>query len=128
MKNKNINFKEKIDAGELSKSQINAERILRRIHIHDLDSGGVFTEITGSQGSGKTSVMLSFVDYTLKRYPEEKIFWSNTYYAPIQSLRIGTDKHHIMVKKDSGVTFHNRKARLKQINPDVTFFTDFDEL
>jgi hypothetical protein len=36
---------------EITKSEINAERILKRIHVHDLDSGGVFTEITGSQGS-----------------------------------------------------------------------------
>jgi len=60
---------------EITKSEINAERILKRIHVHDLDSGGVFTEITGSQGSGKTSVMLSFMDYTIRHYPEEKIFF-----------------------------------------------------
>jgi len=39
----------------LSKSEINAERILRRCHVHDLDSGGVFSEITGCQGSEKQS-------------------------------------------------------------------------
>ena len=60
----------------MTKSQINAEKILKRIHIHDLDSGGVFTEITGSQGAGKTSVMLSFMDYTMRHYPNEKIFFA----------------------------------------------------
>jgi len=67
----------------LCKSEIIAEKILKRIHIHDIDSGGVFTEITGSQGSGKTSVMLSFMAYTMKNYPNEKIFWSSCYYAPL---------------------------------------------
>ena len=42
---------------ELSKSEINAERILKRCHIHNLDSGGVFSLITGSQGSAKTRNM-----------------------------------------------------------------------
>jgi hypothetical protein len=48
----------KMEKLELSKSEVNAERILKRIHIHDLDSGGVFTEVTDSQGSGKTSILL----------------------------------------------------------------------
>ena len=124
---KNIENDEDID-NELSKSEIIAERLLRRCHVHDFDSGGMLSLITGGMGSGKTSVMLSFVDYTLQHYPNEKIFWSNTYYAPIQSVRIGIEKHHIMIKKDSDVTFHNRKARLKQVYPKITYFKDFDEL
>jgi hypothetical protein len=119
---------EYFDKNQCSKSEINAERILKRIHIHDLDSGGIFTEITGSQGSGKTSVMLSFMDYVINKYPDEKIFWSNCYYAPLQSVKIGTKKHHIMLKQDSNVTFHDRTAHLKQINPLITYFKTFDEL
>lgn len=113
---------------ELSKSKINAERILKRIHVHDLDSGGVFTEITGSQGSGKTSVMLSFMDYTIRHYPDEKIFFSNTYDAPLQFVKIGQDNFNIMIKQGAGVTFHDRNQRLKQLYPKVTTFKDFDDL
>ena len=112
----------------MSKSEINAERILKRIHLHDYDSGGVFTEITGSQGAGKTSVMLSFMDYTLRNYPNEKVFWSNTYNAPFQFVKIGADCFNIMVKQGAGVTFHDREKRLKQIKPNVTFFKDLDDL
>jgi len=118
------NFKK----NEMSKSEINAERILKRIHVHDFDSSGVFSFITGAQGFGKTSVMLSFMDYTIKNYPDEKIFFNNCYNAPLQFVKIGKDKFHIMVKKDSGVTFHDRSARSKKIYPDVTFFKDFDDL
>lgn len=112
----------------LSKSEINAERILKRIHIHDLDSGGVFTEITGSQGSAKTSVLLSFIDYGIRNYTNEKIFFSNCYNAPLQFVKIGENKFHIMVKKNSGVTFHDRTNRLKHINPKITYFTDYNDL
>jgi RecA/RadA recombinase len=113
---------------ELSKSEIIAEKILKRIHVHDIDSGGVFTEITGSQGSGKTSVMLSFMAYTMKNYPNEKIFWSSCYYAPLQFVKIGKDNFHIMVKQNSGVTFHDRNQRLKQIYPEITYFKDYQDL
>ena len=113
---------------ELSKSEINAERILKRIHIHDPDSGGVFTEVTGSQGSAKTSVLLSFMNYTLEHYPGEKVFWSSCYFAPLQFVKIGKDKFNIMVKRGCGVSFHDRNQRLKQIYPKTCKFKDFDEL
>jgi len=112
----------------MTKSQINAERILKRIHIHDLDSGGVLTEVTGSQGSGKTSAMLSFMDYTIRHYPKEKVFFSNCYNAPFQFVKIGKDNFTIMVKQGAGITFHDRNQRLKEIKPKVTYFQDYDDL
>lgn len=116
------------DQVKQTKSERNAKRILRRCHVHDFDSGGVFTLITGCQGSGKTSTMLSFVDYTLKHHPDEKVFFSNTYNAPLQSIKIGQSKHHIMVRKDAGITFHDRRNKLKQVYPNLTEFTDMDDL
>ena len=113
---------------DITKSEIIAERLLRRIHCHDFDSGGILSLITGGMGSGKTSTMLSFVDYTLSHHPDEKVFWSNTYNAPIQSLRIGMDKHHIMILDNTNVTFHDRTQRLKQIYPKLTRFKDFNDL
>ena len=116
------------DEDELTKSEILSERILRRIHIHNYDDGGILSFTTGGMGSGKTSTMLSFAEYTLKHYPNEKLFWSNTYFAPIQSLKIGLEQHHIMVKENSNVTFHDRTKKLVEIHPDITTFKDFDEL
>jgi hypothetical protein len=112
---------------DLSKSEFNAKRILKRCHMHDQDAGGVFSLITGSQGSAKTSVLISFMNYAMQHQPDEKIFFSNCYFAPLQFPKIGRDRFHIMVKKDSGVTFHDRSARLKQIYPSVTRFTDFQD-
>lgn len=111
-----------------SRSSKEAKRILKRCHVHDFDSGGVFTLLTGMQGSGKTSVMLSFCDYTLQHYPEEKVFFSNTYFAPLQSIKLGKEKHHILVAKDAGITFHDRRNKLKQVYPEVTEFTTMDDL
>jgi hypothetical protein len=118
----------KNENNELSKSEVLAAKILKRCHIHDMDSGGVFTFITGGMGTGKTSIMLSFCNYTLLHYPDEKAFWSNTYNTPIQSIKIGLEHHHIMVKDGSGVSFHDRNQKLAKISPDVTCFKDYDEL
>ena len=125
---KNNYYQKENEPLDLSKSEINAERILKRIHVHDPDSGGVFTEVTGSQGSGKTSVLLSFMDYTLRHYPQEKIFWSNCYNAPLQFVKIGKDRFHILVEKESGITFHDRNAKLKLIYPEVTTFKGYEDL
>jgi hypothetical protein len=122
------NFIDENEAEGISKSEILAQRILTRIHVHDYDSGGVFSFITGGMGTGKTSTMLSFADYTLKHCSGEKIFWSNTYFAPIQSLKIGLKKHNLMVLKDGKVTFHDRVNKLQQIHPEVTHFDDYDDL
>lgn len=126
MKNQ-INYEEN-EACDLSKSEVNARRILKRIHIHDMDQGGTFSLTTGCQGSAKTSIMLSFLDYTLIHYPMEKIFWSNCYFSPMQFVKIGQGKFHIMVKEGSGVTFHDRTNKLKQVYPKVTYFKDYQDL
>ena len=111
-----------------TKSEVVADQIRNRIHGHDPDHGGVFLEITGAPGSGKTSTMLSLIRTEIKNHPNEKVFFSNTYFAPMQSLRIGLKNHKILVKRGANVTFHDRDKKLKRIYPEVTYFSDFDEL
>lgn len=111
-----------------TKSEENAQTIMERVHKHTQDEGGVFTLTTGSQGSAKTSVNLSFADYTILHHPTEKVFYSNCYNAPLQFPKIGNDKWTIMVKKDAGITFHHRGKKLKKIYPDVIEFDDFTDL
>jgi len=112
---------------DLSKSEINAQRILARCHLRNQDEGGTFSLITGSQGAGKTAVLLSFMNYTLQHHAEEKVFFSNCFNSPLQFPKIGKGRYHIMVEKDSGITFHDRDQRLKPIYPDVTVFNDFQD-
>jgi len=119
------------DSGvEISRTEIEAKEIMKRIVHHDQDTGGVYVEVTGAQGSGKTSVMLGFLEQILKFYPNEKIFWSSSYKSPLQFLKLGEenyDKIKFLVKEGSGVYFVNRKTG-KKIDLNVTYFTDFDDL
>lgn len=111
----------------LTKSEFNARRILGQIHRPTLDSGGSFTVVTGSPGSAKTSVMLSFCDYAIRNHKKHKIFFSNSYGVPLQFVKLGKDCFDIMVLKGSGVTFHDRNDRRKQIFPRVIYFDDFED-
>jgi hypothetical protein len=108
-----------------SRPQIEAQNIIRRMHSQDMDSGGVFTQVTGGQGTGKTSIMLSFVKFTMQNYPDQKVFWSDCYKAPLQSLKAGLENCHFMVKKGSGVTFHDRNNKLAEVTEHInpTYFT-----
>lgn len=115
------------DEVDLTKSEVNSQYILSRCHLRNPDEGGVFTLVTGSQGSGKTSVLISFLNYTLTHHPEEKCFFSNCLNSPIQFPKIGKDRYVIMVEKDSGITFRDRDQHLKQINPYVIVFDGFQD-
>jgi len=122
MKNDNLN-----EEDHISKGEIEAERILKRLHVHDLDAGGIFSLITGAQGTSKTSVMLSFMDYAIEHHPNEKIFWSGTYNAPLQFVK-SKHPYQIMVKKGSGVRFFDRNDGLKEIFPEVIYFNDYADM
>ena len=71
----------------MSKGKDKAQKIMKRIHVHNEDDGGIFTFTTGSMGSGKTAVMLSFLDYTLLHHPKDKVFVSEGYNTPIQVFK-----------------------------------------
>jgi len=108
-------FETEIEEEEnISRVTKEGKHILTVINQHDLDHGGNFVEVTGSQGSGKTSAMLGLMSYTMQHHSEEKVFWSSSYDAPLQFIKIGQNKKEIfercnfLVLKDSGVTFHDR--------------------
>lgn len=107
----------------VSRLEIEAENILKRIHSQNRDVGGILAQVTGGQGTGKTSIMLSFAKYTWTNYPDQKIFWSECYKAPLQSIKAGVENLNFMVKKDSGVTFHDRNNSLKEVTVPITSFT-----
>lgn len=125
--NENNNNFENNTTKRLTKSQVHAKRILEMIHRPNLDMGGVFSLVTGSPGSAKTSVMLSFCDYAMRHHKKHKIFFSNGYGVPLQFVKLGHDSFDILVKKDSGVTFHDRTNHRKEIFPNVKYFDTFEE-
>lgn len=111
----------------VSKQEIVAEQILKRIHIHDQDKGGTFTLLTGSPGTGKTGVMCSFTDYTTIHHPNDKIFWSECYRAPLQSLKLKS-KVQYMVKNDINAHFRNRDDKLSCVDVPIVYFDDYIDL
>jgi len=111
-----------------SKLEIIGMELLKRIHLHDYDSGGVFTLTTGAQGSAKSAILLSFTDYTIKHHPNEKIFWSECYKAPLQIFKLKTKKYDFYIKEDTHLIFRERNKKLEQKKIPYTFFKTYDEL
>jgi len=107
----------------VSRLEIEAEKIMQRIHCQDKDEGGVLTQITGGQGTGKTSIMISFARYTWIHHPDQKIFWSECYGAPLQSLKAGIENINFMILEGQNITFHNRNKKLKRVKFPITYFT-----
>jgi len=112
-----------------TKLEVLGQKILQRIHRHDENQGGVLTETTGGMGSGKTSIGLSFANYTMNNYPKEKIFWSECYNTPLQFYKLKRpEKYHIMVRKNSNVVFRDRNNKLQLINLKPTYFESFSDM
>lgn len=108
-----------------SRQEKTGEKIMDRIITHQKKFGGVIVEVTGAMGVGKSSTILHFADYFIRRYPDEKNYFSNGYGVPFQFEDIG--KYDIMVKVHSGVKFYDRMTG-KRKHIDVTYFSDFEDL
>lgn len=102
--------------------------IMDRIHAQNEDIGAIFLEATGIPGVGKTAVILAFLEDTLLNHPDQKCFWRNPYNAPFQFTKLKKAQWEIMVEKDSGITFHDRDLRNKEIFLPIDTFDDFDDL
>ena len=59
----------------------------QRIMLRDSSIGGMVLECLGVQGSGKTSFMLSIAEDIINDYPDELIFWRDSYYSQCQFNR-----------------------------------------
>lgn len=121
------------DENEIKKVEYIGKMLSKRILSHDEDYGGVYVEVTGAQGSGKTSAMLSWMEYLLNHHPEDRVFWSSSYDAPLQFMKFVETKEdlhkiHIMVQEGSNVIFKDRRKKGKKLDLFLTTFTDFDDL
>ena len=110
----------------VSKSEIEGEKLLHHLLGQTQDFGGAFSCITGGMGGGKTSAMFSWMVYNLKHYPTQKIFFSETYGAPLQCFKllskIPKEKLHFLVMENSNVVFRDRKKHLQEVNLNTTHF------
>ena len=113
----------------VSKQEIIAERILTRMNVQDQDAGGLFTMTTGGQGVGKTSSMLAFAEYCALNHPKQKIFWSESYDAPLQAFKVkDSKKWNIMIKSGQNIIFRDRDKHLEERKFNVVYFNDFNDL
>lgn len=112
----------------VSKPEIEGQTILRQLLGQRDEYGGALCYITGAMGGGKTSAMLSWMVYTLMYYPKQKIFFSETYDAPLQSFKLKRENVKFFVKEDSGVVFRDLNRKLKITNLGEEKFSSFEEL
>ena len=99
----------------VSKPEIIGQKLMERVLSRNQDYGGILGEITGAQGTGKTSVLLSLTHRTIKRNPDEKIFWREQTNAPIQIFKLGLDKINFMIPEDESIVFRDRDAKLEHV-------------
>jgi hypothetical protein len=119
----------------MSKRKGKAKKIMKRIHVHDEDEGGIYSFTTGAMGSGKTAVMLSFLDYTLLHHKKDKVFVSECYNTPIQVFKsniIRNDFSKICFWFKKGVSFQlrDRQKAFKNVTYKfpVRYFNGFGDL
>jgi len=74
-------------------------------------TGGCANEILGPQGTGKTSLMLSYACRVMEENPDEIIIWRDSYQSPCQFNRV--KKWEIFVEK--GTNLQIRDINLNEI-------------
>jgi len=99
----------------VSKPEIIGHKLMERVLSRNKDYGGILGEITGAQGTGKTSVLLSLTHRTIERNPDEKVFWREQTNAPIQIFKLGLDKINFMIPEDDSIVFRDRDTKLEEV-------------
>lgn len=104
--------------------------IMFRIKNQVKELGGVFTESTGMQGSGKTAFMLSMCSDNMIKHPDQKNFWRNTYDSPFQFTKLKPGSWEILVEKGADVTFYERLPGLPSVDLEAYTknFSGFEDL
>lgn len=73
------------------------------IMTRDYARGGYLLECAAVPGSGKTSLLLSLYEDTIERYPDELVFFRDSYNSQCQFNRV--EKWHIMAEKGVDLRF-----------------------
>jgi len=102
-------------------SFINSEIIMSR----KTSFGGCTNEILGPQGTGKTSLMLSYVCRIMEMYPDEIVIWRDSLQSQCQFNRI----KDWQIYAQEGVSLVFRDIyRDEVIDVPILFFDDFSKL
>lgn len=102
------------------------KRILERIFQRDYDQGGVFVELTGISGSGKTSLSFNIADEIMNRYPDEPLFFRDSTQSPVQFVKL--PNWRLFFEEGSGLEIIDKKNGEREPDVPIKTFSDFDEL
>lgn len=101
--------------------------LLDRIFKRDFSIGGSFTECTGSQGCGKTSLLLGFAEKIIRTYPGELVLWRESIDCPAQWNKFNGEVR-ILVEKNYKITIRNQVDRSIAKEIEIIYFEGLDEL
>ena len=107
------------------------KKLVEMVMDRNPDFGGDFIEISGAQGTSKTSCLLTFLGHTLKNHPKEKAFFREQVDAPLQIFKLGIenfDKIDFLFQESANVVFRDRADHLKELDLPHKTFTDFEDL
>ena len=91
----------------------------------NLGRGGCADEILGPQGTGKTSLMLSYALEIMEQHPEEIIIWRDSYQSPCMFNRV----NNWQIFAEKGVNLEFRDIyRDETIELPITVFENYNEL
>ena len=115
----------------MSKTNVIGKKLFEQLMARNYDHGGDLVEITGAQGTSKTSCLLTFCSFTMEKFPNEKNFFREQVEAPLQIFKLGEkyfDKIDFFIKESSNAVFRNRNKRLKEVDLPHQTFKTYDEL
>ena len=95
------------------------KQIYELLMTRDYARGGYLLECAAVPGSGKTSLLLSIFEDTIDRYPDELIFFRDSYNSQCQFNRV--EKWHIMAENGVNLRFLELPS-MKEISLPVTNF------
>jgi hypothetical protein len=114
-------MKENYERTNKTATQVRLGKILfDRLFQRDKNYGGIFAEITGLPGTGKTGVMIDIAKRILKMNEingtDEKVYWRESLGSPMQFLRVG-NKYKIFIEDGAKIKFidmnNNNEVRLR---------------
>jgi hypothetical protein len=114
-----------------TRSQIEADKFMKRLFDHNEDIGAISSLTTGQPGSCKTAAMCAMCEHAMFTHPNDKIFWRSALNAPIQVFKL--PKWHIFIQNGSGIRLFDRITG-KDITDrlisekGITYFSTLDEL
>lgn len=110
---------------EISPLDIVGYEILQRVFLRNPAVGGVFLEVSGVQGSGKTSCLFDITNKIMEKNPDELVFMRDRVNTPVQFNRY--PRWRIMAEEGLELKFRDIQKD-KYLEIPVTYFKNYEDL